>query len=63
MKLHLGKTVMKVQTGILDKLVLGLLPLAVTFLTYYLLRKKFKPTTVLLILVGIGVVGGIFWII
>lgn len=63
MKLHLGKTVMKVQTGILDKLVLGLLPLAVTLLTYYLLRKKFKPTTVLLILVCIGVVGGIFWII
>ncbi|MGX9685343.1 PTS system mannose/fructose/sorbose family transporter subunit IID [Lacticaseibacillus rhamnosus] len=46
-----------------DKLVLGLLPLAVTLLTYYLLRKKFKPTTVLLILVGIGVVGGVFWII
>lgn len=63
MKLHLGKTVMKVQSGILDKLVLGLLPLLVTLLAYYLLKRKFKPTTVLLILVLIGLVGGIFYII
>lgn len=63
MKFHLGKTVMKVQTGILDKLVLGLLPLLVTLLAYYLLKRKFKPTTVLLILVIVGLVGGFFYII
>lgn len=63
LKFHLGKSVMKVQSGILDKLVLGLLPLLITLLAYYLLKRKFKPTTVLLILVIVGLVGGIFYII
>ncbi|KRK40118.1 PTS system mannose/fructose/sorbose family transporter subunit IID [Loigolactobacillus bifermentans] len=63
LKFHLGKSMMKVQSGILDKLVLGLLPLLITLLAYYLLKRKFKPTTVLLILVIVGLVGGIFYII
>lgn len=63
LKFHLGKSMMKVQSGILDKLVLGLLPLLITLLAYYLLKRKFKPTTVLLILVVVGLVGGIFYII
>lgn len=62
-KFMLGKSTLKLQNGVLDKLVLGLLPLAVTMLTYYLLKKKMKPTTVLIVLVLIGVVGGAFWII
>lgn len=63
LKFQLGKSVMKVQSGILDKLVMGLLPLLITLLAYYLLKRKFKPTTVLLILVGVGLVGGVFYII
>ncbi|ANK62119.1 PTS system mannose/fructose/sorbose family transporter subunit IID [Loigolactobacillus backii] len=63
LKIQLGKSVLKVQSGILDKLVLGLLPLGITLLAYYLLKRKFKPTTVVLILVVIGVVGGAFYII
>jgi len=50
------------QADVLDQLVLGLLPLSVTLLTYYLLKKQFKPTTVLFILIVIGVIGGGFGI-
>lgn len=63
LKIDLGKEVLKVQSGILDKLILGLLPLGVTLLAYYLLKRKFKPTTVVLILMLIGLVGGVFYII
>ncbi|MFC6181364.1 PTS system mannose/fructose/sorbose family transporter subunit IID [Lactiplantibacillus daowaiensis] len=63
MKINLGKEVLKVQTGILDKLILGLLPLGITLLAYYLLKRKFKPTTVVLILMLVGLVGGMFYII
>jgi len=63
LKLDLGKEVLKVQSGILDKLILGLLPLGITLLAYYLLKRKFKPTTVVLILMAIGLVGGMFYII
>lgn len=60
-KLALGKSTLKLQSGVFDKLFLGLLPLAVTLLTYFLLKKKFKSTTVLLILVAIGIVFGCLW--
>ncbi|EIW12562.1 PTS system, IID component, mannose/fructose/sorbose family [Lactiplantibacillus pentosus KCA1] len=63
LKINLGKEVLKVQTGILDKLILGLLPLGITLLAYYLLKRKFKPTTVVLILMLIGLIGGMFYII
>ncbi|MBN2918863.1 PTS N-acetylglucosamine transporter subunit IIABC [Ligilactobacillus salivarius] len=63
LKLDLGDKVLKIQTGVLDKLVLGLLPMAITLLCYYLLKKKFKPTTIVLILIIIGIVGGMFYII
>lgn len=48
-----GKS-LSIQTDVLDKLVLGLLPLVVTLLTYVMLKKKLKPTTVLLILIVVG---------
>ncbi|WP_332237371.1 PTS system mannose/fructose/sorbose family transporter subunit IID [Sporolactobacillus sp. KGMB 08714] len=63
LKIQLGKGTLNVQTGILDKLISGLLPLVITLLTYYLLKRKFKPTTVLVILIAIGAIGGIFYII
>lgn len=40
-----------VQKDVLDTLLLGLLPLGVTMLTFMLLKKKMKPTTVLFILI------------
>lgn len=62
LELDLGEEVLSIQTGVLDTLVKGLLPLAITMLTYYLLRKKLKPTQVLVILLLIGLVGGFFGI-
>lgn len=61
--LKLGDTALSVQKDVLDKLLLGLLPLGITFLTLFLLNKKMKSTTVLLILTIIAAVGaavGIF---
>lgn len=46
------------QTDVLDQLILGILPLFITLLTFYLLKKQFKPTTVVLILIVIGIIGG-----
>ncbi|MGY3746319.1 PTS system mannose/fructose/sorbose family transporter subunit IID [Vagococcus salmoninarum] len=45
---------MSIQTDVLDKLVLGFLPLVVTMLTFIMLKKKLKPTTVLLVLIVVG---------
>jgi len=45
---------LSMQTDVLDALVLGLLPLGFTLGTFVLLKKKFKPTTVLAILIIAG---------
>lgn len=63
LKFKLGTTTLAIQTGVLDKLLLGLLPLSMTFLTLFLLKKKMKSTTVLLVLTVIAAIGaaiGIF---
>lgn len=57
-KLAIGEGVMNIQTDVLDKLVLGLLPLSVTLFTYYLLKKRLKPTQVLLVLLVVGLITG-----
>lgn len=57
-----GDLKLNVQTDILDKLLKGMLPLAVTMLAFMLLNKKMKSTTVLLILVIISVVGAVIGI-
>jgi len=56
LSIHLsGADYLSLQTDVLDTLVLGLLPLSVTLITYYLLKvKKFTPTKVLVI----HIVGG-----
>lgn len=54
---------MKKIKDVLDKLLIGLLPLAITMFTLYLLNKKMKSTTVLCILAvvaGLGAAIGIF---
>lgn len=63
LKLHLENSTLKVQTGILDKLFKGLLPVAITLLAYYLInQRKLKSTTVLFILILIAAVGAGFYI-
>ena len=50
---------MNVQETVFDALFLGILPLGVTLLTLYLLKnRKMKATTVMVILILIGLIGG-----
>ena len=61
--IHLSDGELAVQTAILDKLFHGLLPLALTLMTLYLLKKKkMKSMQVMVILIVIGLVGGLFGI-
>ena len=58
--LHMGDVVFDVQTQLLDAIFTGILPLGVTLLTLFLLKnKKMKSTTVMGILILIGLIGGI----
>jgi mannose/fructose/N-acetylgalactosamine-specific phosphotransferase system component IID len=54
-----GDLKLNVQTDILDKLLAGMLPLAVTMIALLCLNRKMKSTMVLLILVFISAVGAI----
>ncbi|MBL1229684.1 PTS system mannose/fructose/sorbose family transporter subunit IID [Enterococcus sp. BWB1-3] len=57
--IKVGTVELGLQEDILDKLFKGILPLGITLLTLYLLKnRKMKSTTVMLILVVIGVVFG-----
>ncbi|WP_019554033.1 PTS system mannose/fructose/sorbose family transporter subunit IID [Propionispira raffinosivorans] len=56
-ELQLGEQALKLQADVLDKLLIGLLPLAITLLTLYLLNRKMKSTTVLCIIAIISSVG------
>ena len=58
--LEMGDVVFNVQSQMLDAIFTGILPLGITMLTLFLLKnKKMKATTVMGILILIGVVGGI----
>ena len=58
-----GALEMNVQETVFDALFKGILPLGVTLLTLYLLKnKQMKATTVMAILVVIGVIGGVLGI-
>lgn len=59
LKFSIGEGTMSLQADVFDKLVLGILPFAITLLTYFLLKKQLKPNTVLFILIAIGAIGGI----
>lgn len=61
--INVGESVLKLQADVLDKLLIGLLPLSVTLLTLVLLNKKMKSTTVLgflAVIAGVGAALGIF---
>lgn len=56
--LHFGDSENTLQLqSILDQIVPGIIPLALTFLAYYLLRRNIKPTYILLGLLVAGFVG------
>jgi len=54
-----GDIEMVIQTTVFDQLFKGILPLSVTLLTLYLLKnRQMKATTVMLILILVGVISG-----
>jgi PTS system mannose-specific IID component len=56
---NIGEMQLTWQTDVFDKLFLGILPLAVTLVTLYLLKnKKMKATSVMAMLIIVGVVLG-----
>lgn len=60
MTIRVGDAELALQADILDKLLRGMLPLGLTMLTLYLIKnKQLKSTTVMLILVIIGLVLGL----
>ena len=59
MKIKVGASELALQTDVLDKLLKGGVPLALTLLTLYLLKnRQMKSTTVMIIMVIIGLVLG-----
>lgn len=59
MKIKVGASELALQTDVLDKLLKGGVPLALTLLTLYLLKnRQMKSTTAMIILVLIGLVLG-----
>ncbi|MFL0252727.1 PTS system mannose/fructose/sorbose family transporter subunit IID [Clostridium neuense] len=52
-----GKAAIKLQADVFDKILPGMLPLAVTFLMYYLLSKKVKIGYILLGTAIVGILG------
>lgn len=57
LKLKLSTGTLDVQTAVLDSIFKGILPLAITLLTVYLLKKKVNVNMILLILIVIGAAG------
>lgn len=57
LKLKLSTGTLNVQTDILDSIFKGILPLSITLLTVYLLKKKVNVNMVLLILIVIATIG------
>lgn len=56
---QLGEQALKLQADVLDKLLIDLLPLAITLLTLYLLNRKMKSTTVLCIIAIIAIISSV----
>ena len=57
LKLKLSTGTLDVQTAVLDSIFKGILPLAITLLTVYLLKKKVNVNMILLILIVIRAAG------
>ena len=58
--IKIGEMQLALQADVFDKIFLGILPLSLTLFTLFLLKnKKMKATTVMGILIAIGLVGGV----
>ena len=58
LKFRTGKVMLSIQSGVLDKIMPALLPVAVTGLVYWLLgRKKWTPTKIILLIIVICLAG------
>jgi PTS system mannose-specific IID component len=53
---QLGKVTLNFQTGVLDALLPGILPLGVTMGVWWLLKKRVKPLTIIGVIFVVGVV-------
>ena len=56
----MGEKALNIQTDVIDKLCPNILPLMYTFLMFWMLNKKYKPITLILTTIGIGLVLGLF---
>ncbi|MCG0835840.1 N-acetylgalactosamine permease IID component [Lactiplantibacillus plantarum] len=57
-KFHTGKVTLALQSGVLDKIMPGLLPVLLTALVYWLLGKKsWTPTRIILLIIVISLIG------
>lgn len=57
LKLNLSTGTLDVQTAVFDSILKGILPLGITLLTVFMLRKKVNVNIILLVLILIGTVG------
>ena len=57
--LKVGVTSTPLQSGVLDKLLPGLLPLALVIGVWALLQRRVHPTWMMVILLAFGILGGI----
>ena len=57
LKLNLRTGTLDVQTAVFDSILKGILPLGITLLTVFMLRKKVNVNIILLVLILIGTVG------
>ncbi|QAA21621.1 PTS system mannose/fructose/sorbose family transporter subunit IID [Sporolactobacillus terrae] len=55
----MGKASIKVQEGILDKIMPAMIPLAYTLLMYWLLKKGWSPIWLIVITVAVGLLGSV----
>lgn len=58
----MGEKALNIQTDVIDKLCPNILPLMYTFLMFWMLNKKYKPITLILTTIGIGLVVRIIFI-
>lgn len=58
LKFATGKVSLSLQKGVFDKIMPGLLPVALAFLVYWLLGKKsWTPTRIIILIIAICLIG------
>ncbi|BDR57064.1 PTS system mannose/fructose/sorbose family transporter subunit IID [Xylocopilactobacillus apis] len=60
LKFQTGKVALSLQTGVLDKIMPGLLPVCIAWAVYYLLGKKsWTPTKIILLIIAVCLLGSL----